>query len=326
MIAIIILNWNGWRDTNECIKSILKINDIELSIIVVDNGSTDNSTEQIITFTSKQNTRLFCLNEDERLTEKIQNKDVVLLKLRQNYGFAKGNNLGLKMLAGQQIDYYWILNNDTVVDNNSIDVLKTFMENNNYDACTPQIRFYSPNNRIWNCGGKLLWGFRKYYFAGKESVTFKKDFFDITFVTGCALFIKPDILDENNCLFTEKFFFGEEDFEFSLRMKSNKKRIACCTKSIIYHKVSASTKRQPKLGKIYIYYLNRFINVKHFFSNWQYGLWRLINNIYITMLLLKNGYNISNIKVFLKKLNKESLTLDEVSKETFERNINSFLS
>ena len=319
MIAIIILNWNGWHDTIECIKSILKVNNVELSIVVVDNGSTDESVEHISLFINQCNNRTHYVNEGEELHTRIQNKDIVFYKLHENYGFAKGNNLGLQLVKSQDIEYYWILNNDTVIDCESIGVLKSFMDNNcNYYACTPQIRYYNPNNRIWNCGGKIFFGFRKYYFEGKNDVVFNNKHFNISFVTGCALFIRAEILDKEGKLFTENFFFGEEDFEFSLRMKKQKKFIACCTDSIIYHKVSASTKNKSKIGVIYIHYLNRYINIKHFFPNWQYFIWRKISNCYIAILLVRKGYSLFIIRKFIQKLKEESQLYDKVSKEMFD--------
>lgn len=326
MVAIIILNWNGWKDTIECIESIYNSTGVEFSVIVVDNGSSDDSISKINEYIHKKDFRIFNIREGEVLKETIQHRDFILYELKDNYGFAKGNNYGIRLLAGQPIDYYWILNNDTVVENNALSILQKFMdENRQYVACTPQIRYFSPNNKIWNCGGQLFFGFRKYYYEGATDVVFRKDSFDISFVTGCALFVRPELLNENNELFTEKFFFGEEDFEFSLRLKKQKMRMACSTRSLIYHKVSASIKKKPKLSGIYIHYLNRYINVRHHFSTIEYFIWKLVNNMNLKRVLSKNGYNSRTIDSFIKELNKESEIYDEVTKEMFETKINSNL-
>lgn len=319
MIAIIILNWNGWQDTIECIKSIYMSENVEFSVVVVDNGSADDSVNRITEHIKGMDTRSFIVKEGNSFKEPIQPGDIILYALTENYGFAKGNNIGIQLLAGQKIDYYWILNNDTVVKNDSLAVLQKFMDDNKkYAACTPQIRYFSPNNRIWNCGGKLFFGFRKYYYEGADNVIFKNDSFDISFVTGCALFIKRELLNEKNELFSEKFFFGEEDFEFSLRMKIQKKKMVCCTRSIIFHKVSASIKKKPKLSGIYIHYLNRYINVRQHFSPAKYCVWKLINNLYLRRVLAKNGYNKKTVNRFIAELNRESNLFDGVTKEMFE--------
>lgn len=326
MISIVLLNWNGWKDTIECIESIYNSVNVEFSVVIVDNGSTDDSISKLTGHISKMKARFISLHEGEMLREPLLHHDLILYELSDNYGFAKGNNLGLQLISNQAIDYYWILNNDTVVEPDTLEILQKFMdENKQYVACTPQIRYFSPNNKIWNCGGKLFFGFRKYYYEGATDVVFRKDSFDISFVTGCALFVRPELLNEKNELFTEKFFFGEEDFEFSLRLKTQKMRMACSTRSLIYHKVSASIKKKPKLSGIYIHYLNRYINVRHHFSTIEYFIWKLVNNINLKRVLSNNGYDSKTINTFIKELNKESEIYDEVTKEIFETKINCIL-
>lgn len=319
MIAIILLNWNGWEDTVECVKSILEVNDVEYSIIIVDNGSTNDSVSKISGFLHSKGVCLYTIQEGESITFPIKKRDVIMYQLNTNYGFAKGNNLGIKLLTNQNIDYFWILNNDTIIEKNSIKILKSFMDSNSdYKACTPQIRYYSHRNTIWNCGGKLIWGFRKYYYELKENVIFDRDFFDITFVTGCALFVRKELINDKGNLFTERFFFGEEDFDFCLRMKEQKNKMACHVKSLIYHKVNTATKNKPKLASAYGYYLNRYIDIRNHFSKVEFFLWRHINNLYIVFFLLRNGFGLPIIGVFIKTLNKECFIYNEVTKKMFE--------
>lgn len=319
MVAIIILNWNGWEDTIECLKSIKKVEDTEYCTVVVDNGSTNESIVRISEFINQGDNKGIIIEEGQRLRNPIKSNDSILYKLGQNYGFAKGNNLGIQLLKGQKIDYYWILNNDTIIEKESLGILHTFMElYPKYSACTPQIRYYNPQNRIWNCGGKLFFGLRKYYYEGQDNVVFKNPYFDISFVTGCALFVRPELVNNQGALFTELFFFGEEDFELSLRMKDKKQKMACCTRSIIYHKVSASIKKKPMLSGIYIHYLNRYINIRHHFSSLKFCMWKTLNNINIKRQLRKNGFSSDVAKHFVKELNCDCIKYNGVSKELFE--------
>jgi len=320
MIAIVILNWNGWEDTIACIDSVYRSDDNQFSVIVVDNGSTNDSVEKICEFVNSiEGVKVTQVNEGESLKYNIENRDFILYKLDKNYGFAKGNNLGLQLLSDQPIDYYWILNNDTEVEPQSLRLLAQFMNyHNDYIACTPQIRYYYDKNRIWNCGGKLWWGFRKYYHADQSNIAFNKEFFDISFITGCALLVRPSALS-NNSLFTERFFFGEEDFELSMRWKLERQKVACLTSSIIYHKVSASTRDHDTLPKTYIHYLNRFINVKQHFSIVNYMLWKSVNNVWIALLLFRQKHSIRDIIHFLSRLNSESKNKDGVDYDYFIR-------
>lgn len=323
MIAIIILNWNGWEDTIECIKSIYQIDNTDFITLVIDNSSSNDSVSRIYDYIKQTNVRTLVIKEGDTIQTSLNNRDLVLYQLENNYGFAKGNNKGLQLLTDQGISYFWILNNDTVVEPESLLLLKNFLSHNHeYSGCTPQIRYLSNKNRIWNCGGKLVWGFRKYYYADKCDVSFHKAYFDISFVTGCALLLRREALNSDGTLFTERFFFGEEDFELSMRWKENKQKIACCTNSLIYHKVSASTQTRNELPKIYIHYLNRYINIKQHFGRLNYSIWKLVNNIWIFMLLIKKNYSAGRAISFLSKLNKESIQRDCVDYDYFINTLN----
>ncbi len=319
MVAIILLNWNGWEDTIECVNSIYKVENTEFVTLVIDNGSSNDSVSRIIDCAKKLNVRTLDVKEGDVLQTGIKNKDFILYQLMNNYGFAKGNNKGLQLLTNQDISYFWILNNDTVIEPDSLNVLERFLINKpQYCGCTPQIRYFSDKNKIWNCGGKLIWGFRRYYYADKCNVVFNKDFFDISFVTGCALLVRRDALKSDGTLFTEKFFFGEEDFDLSMRFRNQKKIMACCTNSIIYHKVNASINKKPKLEGIYIHYLNRYVNIRLHFTKLSFFFWRVINNIYLFVSLKKHAYSFPVIMNFIYRLNNDCFLYDGVSKDMFD--------
>lgn len=238
MTGIIILNWNGWEDTIDCLKSLKQITDTEYFIVLVDNGSNNNSVEKIEEYLREyeiDNYRSFC--EDEFANgqvnlDKISNKEILFYRLNENYGFAKGNNKGLEVAKKVAADYYLLLNNDTEVMPDFLNRLNDFITSNPaYSVLTPKINLYFQQERIWNCGGSLNWGFRKYYYGGQLEKSIKeKEYIDITFVTGCALFFKSELLTGN--LFTERFFHGEEDFDFSYRMKEMNVKMACVLETV----------------------------------------------------------------------------------------------
>lgn len=294
MTAIIVLNWNGAIDTIDCLSSLKKVEG-DFVIIVADNGSTDNSVEKI---------SHWC--EENGLT----GDRLHIFKMDKNYGFAKGNNKALAFAKSLNPDSYLLLNNDTEVLPDFLTKLRDFsIKNPKYRVLTPKICYFNEKDRIWNCGGKLSKMGRRYYYAKKkESEIKEKHCIDISFVTGCALFFYPELLDEEGCLFTECFFFGEEDFEFSIRMKRKKIPMACVLDSKIYHKVSATGDKMNSKGKLYVHYLNRTIDIKHNYSPLFFAFWKLAN--------IPIMFRFMDFKT-IKKIYREARHTDGVSKERF---------
>ncbi len=326
-VNIIVLNWNGTDDTIACLKSVRE-NDYEnYKIILVDNGSEPESISNLINwcennfsqiaFYEKTQAELGGKDDLEELLEKTKSSErLVFVKNNDNLGFAAGNNVALRYLLESNSEYAMLLNNDTVVDKNSISSLMTFLSSKkDYVAVIPQIRYFEPSNRIWNCGGKIMWyGNRKYFYAKKHIASVPQHGFrDITFASGCALLLKPD----KTGILSERFFFGEEDMEFSLRQQKNKNKMACCYDAIIYHKVNTSVKRMKPntLGIAYINYLSRFLNNKHYSSKPIYVVKIAVQIFYaIPMIYLKYKINpVHTIKMF-NKIISESTKINKIDK------------
>ncbi len=302
MTAIIILNWNGADDTLACLDSLLKAEG-DFRVYVVDNGSTDDSLQRIRAWLDAHD-----------------GFDAQLVPLDKNYGFARGNNMGLEVARENAPDSYLLLNNDTEVRPDFLTRLNAF--STKHPECrvlTPKINFYYDKLKIWNCGGKLSFGFRKYYYAGQPNSAVKEaDYIPISFVTGCALFFYPELLDEEGHLLTERFFFGEEDFEFSLRMKKQSVSMACVLDSLIYHKVGASGDKMDGTGKIYLHYLNRFIDVRIHKSVAFYNLWTLVNMPFCLKHFYKCSQSVRGAVGLMNQLWRDAKKKNGVSKDDFE--------
>ena len=315
MTAIIVINWNGFKDTIECLSSLRCCVNKDFFVIVCDNGSTDESVSQITDFCIKEKIPFDSLEKtDVKPTIQLQLAHVILYRLGENNGFSRGNNIGLKLASFFAPDNYLLLNNDTVVEPDFLVKLVDFQRRSpEVKVLTPLIHYFYDKRVIWNGGGNMYWGFRLYHFADKnESVVPKQESISCTYITGCALFFAPCVLKEDGSVFSESFFFGEEDFEFGLRMKQQKVRMACVLNSVIYHKVGGSRKsNEKKIGHTYIYYLNRLINVRHFLPKWQYYFYKPVL-VLSAVRILRKVYNMNwkNVLSFIKRLSK-------VSKEFF---------
>jgi GT2 family glycosyltransferase len=142
-VAILLLNWNGWKDTVECLNSLFRLEYDNFTVILCDNASTDSSVERIrewsrdpVATDSPAHHRQgqskgrglpasIPLTELTRAEAEAGAADsvsrVLLVHNGDNLGFAQGNNVGLRyVLARPEIDYVWILNNDVVVDSESL--------------------------------------------------------------------------------------------------------------------------------------------------------------------------------------------------------------
>ena len=302
MTAIIILNWNGADDTLACLQSLAKAEG-DFRVYVVDNGSSDDSLARI-----------------EAWVKAHRACDVQLVPLDRNYGFARGNNKGIAAACQDNPDSYLLLNNDTEVRPDFLTRLNIFSTKHpEYRILTPKINFFYDKQKIWNCGGKLAFGFRKYYYAGQpNSAVRETDYIPISFVTGCALFFYPELLDEQGRLLTERFFFGEEDFELSLRMKEQGVPIACVLDSLIYHKVGASGDKMAGAGKVYLHYLNRFVDVRIHKSAIFYNLWTLVNIPFCLRHFYKCSHSVMGAAGLMKHLWRDAKRKNEVTKEDFE--------
>ena len=263
MTGIILINWNGADDTLACLRSLQKAEG-EFFVVIADNASGDDSLQRIGAFI-KEN------GEEERFH---------LLPNDDNYGFAVGNNKALEYAARFSPDCYMLLNNDTEVEPDFLVRLLDFSSRNpQYRALTPRINYYGEKNMIWECGGDIRNGRRVVKYANTDAkVLDGVEYFPITSISGCALFFYPELLDEAGHIFTDRYFFGEEDFEFSMRMKKNGISMACVPGSCIYHKVGRSRNKMKAIanvGKFYMYYLNRLITLRLHMSPLKFWLVRL---------------------------------------------------
>lgn len=301
MVAIIILNWNGAKDTLPCLDSLSKAKG-DFCIYVVDNGSTDDSLRRIETWA----------HEHPETSMRI-------IPLDRNYGFAKGNNMGIAVARCDSPDAYLLLNNDTEVEPDFLVRLLAFAElHPEYKVLTPLIFLHGDKERIWNAGGRFKWGKRRYFYSNCTSADIKeKDFISVTFATGCALYFTPSLLDNEGRLFTENFFFGEEDCELSIRMARQHVKMACVLDSRIYHKVGSAIDPASIPGKLYIYYLNRLINVRQSYGLPFYYLFRLISLPMFRRGLRMNGCPRVFMNGFIKRLFNDSRVKENVTGEDF---------
>lgn len=259
MTVVILINWNGADDTLACLRSLAGAGG-DFRIVVADNGSEDDSVARIEAF----------LASDEWKTTSQHEAEV--LPLGRNWGFAVGNNKAIAYARRYQPAAYMLLNNDTEVEPDFMVKLQDYRcAHPEVKVAGPLICYWAEKNRIWSCGGRLTFGTRKGYFRNAEVMPDRSPL-PVTFISGCALLADVSLVDGEGRLLTERFFFGEEDYEFAHRMRRAGEKMAIVRQSVIYHKVSSAAKRMAggRLGRDYMYYLGRLIVARLYYSPLQF--------------------------------------------------------
>jgi GT2 family glycosyltransferase len=215
LISIIILNYNGQKDTLNCLKSLEKLTipkGVQLDTIIIDNASSDNSVPAI----------------------KKQFPQIFLIESAENLGFAAGNNLGLKLALDQNSDFALLLNNDTLVDKNLIKELISAAHSHPQGAIfSPKIYFapgrefhkdrYTKKDRgkvIWAAGGQIDW--QNVYGQNRGIDQVDHGQFDqetqLNLGPGCCILIRAQAIKQVGT-FDPRYFLYYEDTDLCVRTK-----------------------------------------------------------------------------------------------------------
>ena len=126
MLTIVILNYNGWRDTIDCLMSLRQQTYRDFRVIVADNGSTDGSVLRLREWADASNIHYRMLKDGDPVAK--DSAWLYLLPFAENHGFAKGNNMAIETMRREETDYYWCLNNDTVVEPDCLEKMVRYMD------------------------------------------------------------------------------------------------------------------------------------------------------------------------------------------------------
>lgn len=252
MIYIILLNWNNYHDTGSCIDSLLQIKKPEFRFLIVDNASTDDSYSNIIKhLTNISNSSYVEVAEDE-LDNTPLHADVkaTVIKANKNHGYGGGNNLGLQYaMAQSDCEYMWVLNNDTEVDPNSLNILVERMQSDKQiGICGSRLVYYYERDKLQGLGGK----YNKWLCTTKHHRAFNlavQRFNDedesqsIDYVIGASLFMSKELI-QNVGYFDNDYFLYFEELDLCKRAKRAGFKIAVASDSIVFHKEGASINAQ----------------------------------------------------------------------------------
>jgi GT2 family glycosyltransferase len=233
-VYIVILNYNSYDDTAECIDSLKNIDYPNYSIVIVDNNSTDES--------------------QQKLRENF--KDIYMIFSESNRGYANGNNLGIVYALNSGADYICVLNNDVVVEKDFLcEIIEEFEKDSLIGIAGACICDYYEKDKIQSFGANinLFTGLAQPSFKGDNYKKLNVESKEVDYLGGACFVIKKDVFSKIGKI-PENYFLFFEETEFCLRAKKNGFKLVCLKKSRVYHKGSATI---SKFAGLSYYFLNR---------------------------------------------------------------------
>ena len=221
-VSIILLNWNNFGDTKKCLESLRRIDYPNYRIIVVENGSEDDSLQQL---------------ERESGIELIRNQE--------NLGFAGGNNSGIKFAMKEKFDYILLLNNDTEVDGQFLSFLVAEMQSNARTGIAgSKIYYWGSQRKIWSAGGGISRFLKRTFQYGENQIDQGQvdQRREVDFVSGCAMLIRREVVEKVGVL-DPVYFMYYEDVDYCQRARQAGFNVVYVPQSVIWHKVSATSNR-----------------------------------------------------------------------------------
>lgn len=279
--AIVILNWNGWKDTIECLESLCLLDYPRLAVIVVDNASSDESALRLCEWTKQHTARFHSIqsiqeSEVPQFSRPLEVNEYLYLQAASNGGFAQGNNLAIRVALQAGCDFVWLLNNDTVVTPNALSALVDKMQSApNIGMCGSVLRYYDDPSKIQAIGGARF-NFNR---ARGEQIGFGYTYDDEClnrytdvipdYVAGASMLLSVDFVKDVG-LMEESYFLYFEELDWAIRA-APKWKLATALDSMVLHKEGQSigTASRSQRSGVSQYYLIRnlirlyFLRVPH---------------------------------------------------------------
>jgi GT2 family glycosyltransferase len=252
-----VLNYNGWKDTIECTESLLLLQYFDYQIVIVDNHSTDSSMASLVKWLTEQG---FATPEPVEpalsrgpdmqslsIYNRRQGPAITLIQTTDNLGYAGGNNAGIRYtLNAGDAGFVWILNNDTIVDPQSLNFLVDKMRSlshENVGLVGGKLMYYHDPERIQCVGGAYYnkWlGYSQQIGNGEiENGQFANKDVRPDLIIGACMLVSLSFLQKVGLLNEDYFLYFEEQ-DWAERAKQKGFNLGCSERAIVYHKEGAT--------------------------------------------------------------------------------------
>ncbi len=238
-VDIVILNWNGANDTLACLDSLAGLAYSDFHVIVVDNGSIDDSLA--------------------RLRGYVAPYPLTLIEVGHNLGFAEGNNVGVRHALSQGADFLLLLNNDTVVDKSVVSELVAAADScSTCGVFSAKIFFHSEPDKLWYAGARWVPHGERFEHIGIGEIDDGKTYEEMVetdYASGCALFARAEVFSRIG-LMDPLYFLTYEESDWCYRARAAGYKILFVPKAKLWHKVSASFGGVESPLQLYFYSRN----------------------------------------------------------------------
>lgn len=245
LVSIIVLNYNRRDDTLDCLRSLEHLHYPNVDVIVVDNGSTDGSIEAI---------KALYPSPDH----------ITLIETGANLGFTGGNNIGIEHALAKGADYIMLLNNDTIVAPDMLNIMIDVMQASpDIGVSGPMIYYYDIPDVIWSAGGTIDWSKGLPNMVGlneDDKAQYGLAPREVDFVTGCALLVRRDVWEKVGLL-DDKFFMYYEETQWCVRAGRHGFKIVHIPSAMMWHKISPE-ERMASPNTYYYMTRNRLLFLK----------------------------------------------------------------
>lgn len=219
-VVVVVVNWNGKVDTLACLNSLHRMTYTNFQVLVIDNGSTDESISAIRT----------------------DHPWVEVIETGINLGYAGGNNVGMKHAVANGADFVLVLNNDTEVAPDLLDrLVEASQQHPAAGILGPRLYYHHDPERIWFAQG--IWSNREIYFTwpgqGLKETEFGIEQTETDYVCGAALFFRAEVARRIG-YFDERFFLVFEEADWCYRARKAGFETRMVPSARVWHKVGAS--------------------------------------------------------------------------------------
>ena len=264
---IIVLNWNGWSDTIECLESVLYSKHTNLRVIVCDNASSDNSMQHLLEWSSNKKLVFETVTQNKVDSNYQPSESTKLLFINNsgNLGFAGGNNVGVRQaMKNPGCKYIWLLNNDTTLEFDALGyAIERMEQDSRIGICGSTLIYFHDRNKVqafgganysrWSGSAKHLGAFQSPSNIPLSPTEIERQ---MSYVIGAAMLVRRDFIERIG-LMREDYFLYFEEIDWATRGLAHYK-LGYAPKSIVYHKEGASIGTSSSGGSgLSVYYLFR---------------------------------------------------------------------